>query len=74
MRRRRNDQLRKPLSAVKRNPREELYMEKHEHVFERFIDFENLYGGYLLARRNKRYTDGVLLKPLSFLSVPVLSL
>ena len=60
MRRRRNDQLRKPLSAVKRNPREELYMEKYEHVFERFIEFENLYDGYLLARRNKRYRNEVL--------------
>lgn len=35
-------------------------MEKHEHVFERFIDFENLYGGYLLARKNKRYKNDVL--------------
>ena len=35
-------------------------MEKHEHVFERFIDFENLYGGYLLARKNKRYQDEVM--------------
>lgn len=35
-------------------------MEKHEHVFERFVDFENLYGGYILARRNKRYQDEVL--------------
>lgn len=35
-------------------------MEKHEHVFERFVEFENLYGGYLLARRNKRYQDEVL--------------
>ena len=35
-------------------------MEKYEHVFERFVDFENLYGGYLLARRNKRYRNEVL--------------
>ncbi len=35
-------------------------MEKHEHVFERFVDFENLYGGYLLARKNKRYQREVL--------------
>lgn len=35
-------------------------MEKHSHVFERFATFDNLYGGYLLARRNKRYHDKVL--------------
>lgn len=35
-------------------------MEKHSHVFERFTTFENLYDGYLLARRNKRYNAGVL--------------
>ena len=35
-------------------------MDKHEHVFERFVDFENLYGGYLLARKKKRYKDEVL--------------
>lgn len=35
-------------------------MEKHSHVFERFATFDNLYGGYRLARRNKRYYDKVL--------------
>ena len=35
-------------------------MEKHSHIFERFATFENLYDGYLLARRNKRYSGGVL--------------
>jgi len=35
-------------------------MEKHRHVFERFIDFENLYGGYILARKHKRYKNEVL--------------
>lgn len=35
-------------------------MEKHEHVFEKFIDFENLYNGYLLARKEKRYRPEVL--------------
>lgn len=35
-------------------------MEKHSHVFERFTTFENLYDGYLLARRNKRQKAGVL--------------
>ena len=35
-------------------------MEKHSHVFERFTTFENMYDGYLLARRNKRYNAGVL--------------
>ena len=36
-------------------------MEKHSHVFERFASFDNMYGGYLLARRNKRFKKGVLL-------------
>ena len=36
-------------------------MEKHSNVFERFTTFENMYDGYLLARRNKRYKDEVLL-------------
>ena len=36
-------------------------MEKHTHVFERFTTYENMYDGYLLARRNKRYNDEVLL-------------
>ncbi|MBO6267371.1 MAG: RNA-directed DNA polymerase [Synergistaceae bacterium] len=35
-------------------------MEKHSHVFERFATFDNLYDGYRLARRNKRYKDCVL--------------
>lgn len=35
-------------------------MEKHQHVFERFVDFENQYDGYRLARRNKRYRPEVL--------------
>lgn len=35
-------------------------MEKHSHVFEKFIAYENLYDGYLLARRNKRYKEVVL--------------
>ena len=35
-------------------------MEKHSRVFERFATFENLYGGYLLARRLKRYKQEVL--------------
>ena len=35
-------------------------MEKHSHVFESFTTFENMYDGYLLARRNKRYKEGVL--------------
>lgn len=35
-------------------------MEKHSHVFDRFATFENMYDGYLLARRNKRYRPEVL--------------
>lgn len=35
-------------------------MDKHEHVFEQFIKFENLYDGYLLARKEKRYHKDVL--------------
>ena len=35
-------------------------MEKYSHVFERFATFNNMYDGYLLARRNKRYRKGVL--------------
>ena len=35
-------------------------MEKHKHVFERFATFDNMYNGYLLARRNKRYREEVL--------------
>ena len=35
-------------------------MEKHQHVFDKFIQFENLYDGYLLARRHKRFKDEIL--------------
>ncbi|NLM86060.1 MAG: RNA-dependent DNA polymerase [Clostridiales bacterium] len=35
-------------------------MLKHQHVFEQFIQFENHYKGYLLARREKRYKQEVL--------------
>lgn len=35
-------------------------MEKHSHVFERFATFGNMYDGYRLARRNKRYMSVVL--------------
>lgn len=35
-------------------------MEKHSHVFDRFVDFQNLYDGYVLARKQKRYRDEVL--------------
>lgn len=35
-------------------------MEKHSHVFERFATFDNLYDGYRLARRNKRFKAAVL--------------
>lgn len=35
-------------------------MVKHKHIFERFASFDNLYDGYLLARKNKRYRDEVL--------------
>lgn len=35
-------------------------MEKHQRVFEKFVDFENQYNGYLLARRNKRFRPEVL--------------
>lgn len=35
-------------------------MEKHSRVFERFATFKNLYNGYLLARRLKRYKREVL--------------
>ena len=36
-------------------------MEKHSGIFERFATFDNLYDGYLLARKTKRTKDGVLL-------------
>jgi len=35
-------------------------MEKHQHVFEKFVEFENQYDGYRLARRDKRYKPEVL--------------
>ena len=35
-------------------------MEKHSHVFERFTTFDNLFDGYRLARRDKRYKPAVL--------------
>ena len=36
-------------------------MEKYQHVFERFVDFENQYDGYRLARTDKRYRPEVLI-------------
>ena len=35
-------------------------MEKYQHVFDSFTDFENMYDGYRLAARGKRYKQGVL--------------
>lgn len=35
-------------------------MRKHRHLFERFATFDNMYDGYLLARKNKRYKRDVL--------------
>jgi hypothetical protein len=35
-------------------------VQKHQGVFNEFIDFENHYKGYLLARREKRYKQEVL--------------
>ena len=35
-------------------------MEKHQHVFEKFVEFERQYDGYRLARRQKRYRPEVL--------------
>ncbi|MBQ9409289.1 MAG: group II intron reverse transcriptase domain-containing protein [Clostridia bacterium] len=35
-------------------------MDKYQHVFEKFVDFETQYGGYRLARRDKRYRPEVL--------------
>jgi len=35
-------------------------MERHRHVFDRFIQYETQYDGYLLARRDKRYKPEVL--------------
>ena len=35
-------------------------MEKHSHLFERFANFGNMYDGYRMARRQKRYLSVVL--------------
>ena len=35
-------------------------MKKHRHLFEQFASWDNMYDGYLLARRNKRYKRDVL--------------
>lgn len=35
-------------------------MEKHRHVFDKFIEIENHYFGYRLARRNKRFRPEAL--------------
>lgn len=35
-------------------------MEKHQHVFDQFVTFDNIYDGYTMARRNKRYRSNVL--------------
>lgn len=35
-------------------------MKKHKHLFEQFATFDNMYDGYLLARKNKRYKRDVL--------------
>lgn len=35
-------------------------LEKHRHIFEQFATFDNMYDGYLLARKHKRYQDCVL--------------
>ena len=35
-------------------------MEKYRHVFERFATFDNMYDGYLKARKHKRQQDCVL--------------
>ena len=35
-------------------------MEKYDHVFDKFIEWENLYSGYIIARSNKRYRKEVL--------------
>lgn len=56
-----------PLPVSYRNTRlqrtalwEMLNVEKHEQLFERFVDFENLYDGYRMARQDKRYKSEVL--------------
>ena len=35
-------------------------MEKYQHLFQKFVDFENQYDGYRLARKNKRYRPEIL--------------
>ena len=50
----------RPTRADTHSEAERENMEKHTGVFERFYDFENLYGGYLLARKNKRFKPEVL--------------
>ena len=35
-------------------------MEKYRHIFERFATFDNMYDGYLKARKHKRQQDCVL--------------
>lgn len=47
-------------APVKCGPQGDSSMEKHSHVFERFATFDNMYDGYCLARRNKRYQMVVL--------------
>lgn len=35
-------------------------MEKHRHLFEKFVTFNKMYDGYILARQHKRYRGNVL--------------
>lgn len=35
-------------------------VEKYSHLYEQFATYDNLYDGYLLARENKRFREGVL--------------
>lgn len=43
-----------------RTSRSGIRSEKHRHIFEQFATFDNMYDGYLLARKHKRYQDCVL--------------
>lgn len=43
-----------------RTSRGGIRLEKHRHIFEQFATFDNMYDGYLLARKHKRYQDCVL--------------
>ena len=43
-----------------RTSRSGIRLEKHRHIFEQFATFDNMYDGYLLARKHKRYQDCVL--------------